>query len=132
MERSGEPEARRVSGTLVMALFAAVTLSAALAIVLVARSGMIGLTLDRTGEAPITVLREELVRAYDNTAGEYASAYTVQYRYTADGRAYERELELSRGYDPDETYKVCYEPGNPENYRLARAGQDCGAATFFR
>lgn len=77
----------------------------------------------RTAEAPVTILRVDTLRGYDEDGIEEIR-HRVVWRFEADGQTYEDSLGATL-YIAAEPYKVCYEPGDPTNSSIELADIPC-------
>jgi hypothetical protein len=67
-------------------------------------------------------------RWYDDSKERDVSGHTLTYAYT-DGNyvVHTRTMERITWYDPETTYKVCYDPEDPERQKLYPAAHVCGS-----
>ena len=64
---------------------------------------------------------------YDSADEETVEGHTLTYAYTAGEKVYTRTLEEITWYDSTTTYKVCYNPADPDDSKLYRADHRCGS-----
>ncbi len=64
---------------------------------------------------------------YDSSKEENVKGHTLTFAYVSDGKVYTRTLEQITWYEPTETYKVCYNPADPEDAKLYTAEHKCGS-----
>ena len=63
---------------------------------------------------------------YDNSKERNVSGHTVTFAYAVGEKVYPRTLEQITWFDPAAQYKVCYNPGDPEDSKLYPASHACG------
>jgi hypothetical protein len=67
-------------------------------------------------------------RWYDESKERDVSGHTLTYAYTdADNGVHTKTLERITWYDAGTTYKVCYDPEDPERQKLYPATHICGS-----
>ena len=82
----------------------------------------------RTAEAPVTFVRTDSVRVYDEPGDVTADVlHDVWYSFPVEGRA-RRDSLKSTLYAAGEKYKVCYDPADPDNSSIELADVACGKA----
>jgi hypothetical protein len=77
----------------------------------------------RTAEAPVEVV---LLDSHARPGYHIPGGIEVQYRFVADGVTYEFFTFRSWGLETIRNAKVCYDPADPRNQSLTRAGEPCG------
>lgn len=83
----------------------------------------------RTAEAPVTLVRADSVRVYDDEPGDVTGdlLHDVWYSFPVNGE--QRADSLKRTlYVEGEEYKVCYDPRDPDNSSIQLADIACGKA----
>lgn len=123
---------KRVHGSLVLVIFVGSMLSVAAVMMLTAWWASNQPSGTRTAEAPVQVIEIKTIKGYDQMLGEPGTGYDIKYRYTVGGKTYEESLTSSRQRVTQREYKVCYQPGKPENHSLVRVGVECGKAGVLR
>lgn len=65
---------------------------------------------------------------YDSIEEEHMSGHTLTFSYLdANSKAYTRTMEQVTWYKPGTDYKVCYNPADPEDWKLYPATHECGS-----
>ena len=64
----------------------------------------------------------------DSGAERDVQGHTLTFSYLdAASNAYTRTMEQVTWYDPAKQYKVCYDPGNPDDWKLYESTHECGS-----
>jgi len=80
-----------------------------------------------SAEAEAVGFQATPTRWYDSVEEENVEGHTLTYAYAAGGKVYPRTLERITWYDSTTTYKVCYNPADPDDSKLYPAGHACGS-----
>lgn len=80
-----------------------------------------------TAEAPIVSLEAEPATFFSSSEGEVVEGHTLRAVYEVEGTRYTLVEEEQAYYDPEERYKVCYDPANPQDGVVYLASRECGA-----
>lgn len=88
----------------------------------------------RPAEAQVEMLSADPVSWVDGgiISTEVRNGFRVQYSYVVNGKTYKGISPQNSRYVPGDTYKVCYDPANPERNSLMRSDFVCGSPKFFR
>ena len=90
--------------------------------------------LSETAETPAEIISHESVTRTRYNGSVPERSYLIKYRYTVNGRVYEREFETSAEgkysliiYAPPDKLKACYNPANPAESHLWEDKFKCGS-----
>lgn len=80
----------------------------------------------QTAEAPVVGFAATPVRWWDGEENQEGHTLTFAFVDAANG-VHTKTMEEVTWYDPAKTYKVCYNPQDPEDWKLYSSDHVCGS-----